>query len=157
VSPEPSPAPHADGEPLGLLPAPDEDSAPFWEGCEAGELRVQRCAVCGRRRMPPRPMCPWCHSLDVTWETTSGRGRIWSWVVPHPPLLAAYAEQAPYNVVVVELDDDPSIRFCGNVVAEAGGRLDAIDPHTLAIGDAVEVCFGPAVEGIALPRWRRPA
>ena len=142
------------GEPAGLLPAPDEDSAPFWEGCAAGELRVQRCASCGRRRMPPRPMCPWCRSFEVAWDVTSGRGRIWSWVVAHPPLLAAYAEQAPYNVVVVELEDDPSIRLCGNVVAEPGGRLDAVDPTTLSIGLPVQVCFGPAVAGIALPRWR---
>ncbi len=84
----------------------------------------------------------------------SGRGRIWSFVVPHPPLLAAYAEQAPYNVVVVELDDDPSIRFVGNVVAAPDGRLDDVDPAILEIGQAVEVCFAPPVEDIVLPRWR---
>jgi hypothetical protein len=73
--------------------------------------------------------------LDATWDVMSGRARIWSWVVAHPPLLAAYADQAPYNVVVVELDDDdPSIRLCGNVVAEVGGRLDAIDASSLSIG-----------------------
>jgi uncharacterized protein len=138
-----------------LLPAPDEDSAPFWEGCTVGELRVQHCVSCGRLRMPPRPMCPWCRSLDATWEATSGRGRIWSWVVAHPPLLAAYAEQAAYNVVVVELDEDPSIRFVGNVVADPDDRLDAVDPSTLEIGQAVEVCFATPVDDIALPRWRR--
>jgi uncharacterized protein len=141
------------GEPL--LPEPDADSAPFWDGCALGELRVQRCASCGRTRMPPRPMCPWCRSFDATWEATSGHGRIWSWVVPHPPLLAAYAEQAPYNVVVVELDEEPSIRFVGNVVDDPDDRLDAVDPTTLAIGQPVEVCFAAAVDGIALPHWRR--
>jgi uncharacterized protein len=147
----------ADFQPVavGLLPAPDDDSAPFWEGCASGELRVQRCANCGRRRMPPRPMCPHCRSLELTWEPMSGRGRIWSFVIPHPPLLAAYAEVAPYNVVVVELDEEPGIRFCGNVVATADGPLDQVEPHTLEIGQAVEVCFAPEVEGIAMPRWRR--
>jgi uncharacterized protein len=139
---------------VGLLPAPDDDSAPFWEGCAVGELRVQRCASCGRRRMPPRPMCPYCRSLEFTWEVMTGRGRIWSFVVPHPPLLAAYADVAPYNVVVVELDEEPAIRFCGNVVATADGPLNEVDPHTLEIGQAVEVCFAPVVEGIAMPRWR---
>ncbi len=37
----------------------------------------------------------------------SGRGRIWSYVIPHPPLLPAYAEQALYNAVLVELADAP--------------------------------------------------
>jgi uncharacterized OB-fold protein len=149
-------AAHEGDEPFaGLLPAPDADSEPFWTGCAAGELRVQRCGACGRRRMPPRPMCPWCASRDLVWEATSGRGRVWSWVVAHPPLLAFYAEQSPYNVVVVELDEDPSIRFVGNVVDDPGAPLDAVDPASIAIGQAVEVCFSAPVEGIVLPRWRR--
>ena len=27
----------------------------FWEGCAAGELRIQTCGDCGAMRMPPRP------------------------------------------------------------------------------------------------------
>jgi len=136
-----------DPEPVavGLLPGPDADSTPFWEGC----------AACGRRRMPPRPMCPHCRSLEATWEVMSGRGRIWSFVVPHPPLLAAYAEVAPYNVIVVELDEEPAIRFCGNLVDTPDGALDQVDPHTVEIGEPVEVCFAPEVDGIVMPRWRR--
>ena len=30
----------------------------------------------------------------------SGAGVVWSFVVAHPPLLPAYGEQAPYNVVI---------------------------------------------------------
>ena len=141
----------------GLLPAPDDDSAPFWDYCAQGELRVQQCTGCRQLRMPPRPMCPRCRSLESTWAPTSGRGRIWSWVVPHPPLLAAYAEVAPYNVVVVELDDDPTIRFVGNVVATPDGPLNEVDPATVAIGQPVQVCFAPPVDGIVLPRWLRIA
>jgi len=142
--------------PSFLLPQPDGDSEPFWEGCAAGELRVQSCAACGRRRMPPRPMCPWCRSLDHTWAATSGRGTVWSFVVSHPPLLAAYAAEAPYNVVVVALDEDPSIRFVGNLVASADGPLGEVDPATIVIGEPVEVCFGTEVDGVAMPRWTRP-
>lgn len=137
-----------------LLPQPDEDSQPFWDGCARGELLVQRCAACGRRRMPPRPMCPWCRSFDSSWEPVSGRATVWSFVVAHPPLLPAYAAMAPYNVVVVALDDDPLIRFVGNVVAGPDAPLDSIDPATIAIGDPVEVVFDTPVDGIAMPRWR---
>ena len=127
--------------------------APFWEGCAAGELRVQACASCGRRRMPPRPMCPWCNSFDDRWEVMSGRARVWSVVIPHPPLLPAYSDEAPYNVVVVELDDDPSIRFVGNVVAGAGEALNSIDPHTVEIGDQLQVVFTQAADDVWLPQW----
>ena len=103
-----------------LLPETgDPESAPFWEGTAAGELRVQACGDCQRWRMPPRPMCPGCLSLATVWLPCSGKGRIWSFVRPHPPLLPAYAEVAPYNVIVVELADDPTIRFVGNLVTSS--------------------------------------
>lgn len=141
-----------------LVPDPDEDSAPFWAACAAGELRIQACASCGRRRMPPRPMCPWCRSFESRWDLMSGQAHVWSFVIAHPPLLPAYGEQAPYNVIVVELDDDPSIRLVGNLITEPGARLDSVDPSLVAIGEPVEVCFDPVGEdGLSLPRWRRPA
>ena len=127
--------------------------APFWAGCAEGELRVQACASCGRRRMPPRPMCPWCNSFDDRWEVMSGQARVWSVVIPHPPLLPAYTDEAPYNVVVVELVDDPSIRFVGNVVAEAGAPLNSVDPHSVEIGDELEVVFTQAADDVWLPQW----
>jgi uncharacterized OB-fold protein len=130
-----------------------EEAAPFWAACAAGQLRIQACAACGRRRMPPRPMCPWCRSLDDRWDEMSGAATIWSFVVSHPPLLPAYAEQAPYNVVVVALDDDPSIRLVGNVVAGPGARLDSVDPATLSIGAPVRVVFSAVADDVWLPQW----
>jgi uncharacterized protein len=129
--------------------------APFYQGCAAGELRVQACASCGRRRMPPRPMCPYCRSFDDRWDVVSGRARVWSVVVPHPPLLPAYSVEAPYNVVVVELADDPSIRFVGNVVTEAGAPLNSVDPHSVEIGDELDVVFTRAADDVWLPQWVR--
>ena len=132
----------------------DPVSAPFWEGCAAGELRYQTCAACGRFRHPPRPMCPHCNSLDSTWLVASGRGTIWSFVIAHPPLLAAYAEQAPYPVAVITLDEDPALRLVGNVVRTPDGPLGELGPDDLAIGDAVEAVYPTAVDDVVIPRWR---
>ena len=138
-----------------LLPDLDEPtSAPFWEGTVRGELLVQACGACGTRRMPPRPMCPSCQSTTVTWERTSGRGRIWSFIVPPPPLLPTYAEVAPYNAIIVELAEDPLIRFAGNLVASADGEINEIDPATITIGESVHVVFHQIAD-VALPRWMR--
>jgi uncharacterized OB-fold protein len=136
-----------------LLPQVDEYSAPFWEGTSRGELRMQACGSCGRLRFPPRPMCPVCRSTDVEWRTMSGRGAIWSFVVPHPPLLPAYAELAPYNVVVVSLEEDPTLRLVGNLVADETAAINSVDPTTIKIGAAVRAVFQPVGEGISLPRW----
>ena len=84
----------------------------------------------------------------------SGRGTIWSFVVAHPPLLPAYAELAPYNVVVVALDEDPTLRLVGNLVASPDGAINEIDPATIRIGEQVRVVF-QKVEDVHLPRWLR--
>ena len=138
-----------------LLPDTNEPtSAEFWAGCARGELLVQACASCGLRRMPPRPMCANCRSIDVRWEATSGRGRVWSFIVPHPPLLPAFAEVAPYNAIVVELEEDPLIRFAGNLVTGADGEINEIDPATITIGEPVRVVFHQ-IDDVYLPRWVR--
>ncbi|MFE0423291.1 Zn-ribbon domain-containing OB-fold protein [Streptomyces sp. NPDC058953] len=137
-----------------LSPVVDEDGAPFWEYTARGELRVQTCGSCAEPRFPPRPCCPHCQSFDSDWRRVSGRGRIWSYVVPHPPLLPAYAELAPYNAVLVELADAPRIRLAGNVVTSADAPLDSVDPARLRIGAAVRVAFAPPDgHGLCLPRW----
>jgi len=136
------------------LPATDNPlDAPFWQAALRGELVVQTCSACGRRRFPPRPMCPECQSFVHEWRAVSGKGRIWSFVVPHPPLLPAFAERAPYNVVLVELEEDPKIRIVGNLVASADGEINEVDPRTIAIGALVRVVFHRAAEDVALPRW----
>lgn len=138
-----------------LLPDPtDEDAAPFWEGCARGELRVQACAQCGARRIPPRPMCPRCRSTTQRWDRLSGEGTIWSFVVAHPPLLPAYEKYAPYNVVVVELAEAPDLRLVGNLVARPDGPINEVDPKTIRIGEPVRVVFQRA-DDVSLPRWMR--
>ena len=142
-------------ETVWLLPDVTEPtSAAFWEGCARGELLVQACASCGLRRMPPRPMCARCRSIEVRWEVTSGRGRIWSFIVPHPPLLPAFAEVAPYNAIIVELEEDPLIRFAGNLVTGPDGEINEIDPATIEIGEPVRVVFH-RIDDVSLPRWVR--
>ncbi|MEV7190972.1 OB-fold domain-containing protein [Streptomyces sp. NPDC093510] len=135
-----------------LTPTQDDDGAPFWTYAARGELRIQACAACDELRFPPRPCCPHCRSFDSTWRKMSGRGRIWSYVFPHPPLLPAYAEQAPYNAVIVELADAPRIRLVGNLVAAPDADLNSVAPERLRIGAKVQVVFAD-VGGTVVPRW----
>ncbi|WP_406493621.1 OB-fold domain-containing protein [Streptomyces sp. NBC_01604] len=133
-----------------LTPVTDPDSAPFWRYAAQGELRVQACADCGELRFPPRPCCPRCQSFGSEWRAMSGQGRVWSYVVPHPPLLPEYAALSPYNVVVVELVEAPHIRLVGNLVSEPGDPLNSLDPHTIRIGARAHFAYDGTT---GLPQW----
>lgn len=128
------------------LPQPDDATEPYWQACREEELRMQTCEGCGHRRFPPRPMCPRCLDMRSRWDRMSGRGQIYSWVICHPPLLPAFQERAPLLVVLVELEDDPSLRMVGNL-------LDC-DPERVAIGMPVEVIFETVTDEVTLPQWK---
>jgi uncharacterized protein len=129
-------------EPKVELPPPPLDSAFFWEGVEAGELRIQRCASCGKLRHPPRPMCPWCRSLERDHVVASGRGEVYSYVVHHHPPVPG--REHPFAIAVVALEE--GTRIVGNVI-------DA-DPATVHVGMPVELVFAENHRGRTLPQWR---
>ena len=142
-----------------LVPQGDEESDGFWEGTAAGELRIQACAACGELRFPPRVMCPYCQSTLRSWRAMSGKGSIWSFVVPHPPLLPAYTPFAPFPVITVTLQEGPTLRMVGNLVSGPGGAINEIDPDTIEIGEPVRVVFSalrrPDGTEVYLPQWVR--
>ena len=134
------PAAAKDEEPP--LPPPPLDSAVFWEGVDVDELRIQRCVSCGRLRHPPRPMCPYCQSLDHDHVVSTGRGEVYSFVVHHRPEVPGRAH--PFAVVLVALDE--GTRIVGNLVGA--------EPGTVGIGMPVQVSFEPDERGRKLPQWR---
>jgi uncharacterized protein len=64
---------------------------------------------------------------------------------------------APYNAIVVALEEDPTIRLVGNLVPEAGTPINAIAYEDIEIGTAVQVVFERMNNEITLPRWIRRA
>lgn len=123
------------------LPLLDESSGPFWEACARGELVIQRCVGCATFRHPPRPMCPRCNAFGYYWTAASGRGRVWSWVIAHPPVLPAFADKVPYNVAVIELEE--GVRMVGTILGS-----------DFTVGTEVRVEFEDIGEGVKLPQWR---
>lgn len=140
-----------------LLPHIDDDNAPFWRGCREHVLRVQQCPLSGRLIFPPRPVNPWSPRHKPVWTDVSGRGTIWSVIEPHAPLMLEFTLLAPYNAIIVALEEDPSIRLVGNLVPEAGAPINAVAFDDIAIGTAVSVVFEKINDAVTLPRWVRSA
>jgi hypothetical protein len=134
------------------VPIPDHASVFFWEGAARGELLVQKCASCQSFQYPPTVVCEKCHSRDVRPARVSGRGRLYALTVMHQAFLPDFAEDLPFTIALIDLDDAPGVRLLTNIV-------DA-DPGSLSAGDPLEVVFEPRGTG-AVPQFRptqfRPA
>lgn len=126
------------------LPRVTPDTAPFWQGCREGELRLAKCEDCARVHLPPGPVCPFCLSDRLGWREASGKGVVSSWTVVHQAWFPAFKAELPYNVVQVELAEGP--RLTANLVDVAN---DAI-----TVGMAVEVVFDDVTPEVTLPRFR---
>jgi uncharacterized OB-fold protein len=125
-----------------LLPKITETNQPFWDGCAEGELRLQTCTSCGRHRFPDAPVCPNCLSPHYSWKLVSGRGVLWSWIVMHQNYLPAFADDLPYLVAFVRLDEGPYL---------ISTLVDP--PEDLRCDQSVEVVFDRIGER-ALPKFR---
>jgi uncharacterized OB-fold protein len=125
------------------LPTPTPETAHFWEGCKAGELRLQRCGACAETYFPPRPFCPACGSRAVEVFKASGKAILWSYVINHRP--RPDMGKAPYSIAVVALDEGP--RMMTNIVGCPQ------TPEALRLDMPLEVTF-EAFGDMALPLFR---
>ena len=123
----------------------DAASAPYWEAASRHELMLPRCDDCGLVFFPARRFCPGCWSGERSWQQMSGGGTVWTFTEVHVAFYDdTWAEDVPYVVAVVELDEGP--RLLANIVGP--------DIASLAIGDRVEVVFQDRPEGVTLPMFQ---
>ncbi|WP_029111638.1 OB-fold domain-containing protein [Mycobacterium sp. URHD0025] len=112
-----------------LAPSISPDTEFYWSGLKDGELRIQRCTDCKALRVPPRPMCGQCQSLNWDYVVSTGRGTVYSFVMPQYPPLPFL--QYPYVVALIDLDE--GVRIVSN--------LCDIEPKDIEPGLAVEVFY----------------
>ena len=122
-----------------LTPSMTADTQFFWDGVKEHRLLIQRCGGCGTLRHPPRPMCPHCRSLEWDAVEASGRGTVFSCVIPHHPPLPGFDE--PYVVALVDLEE--GTRLVTNIVGVA--------PPDVTVGMKVRVQYGEFDDGVVLP------
>jgi uncharacterized OB-fold protein len=128
--------------PTRIPPFVDAESRFFWEAADQGRFVGQRCGDCGKFTFPPRPMCPFCHSLKREVAELSGLGSVLSWVVPrHPPAFGF--DEAPI-VALIDLKED--IRFVSNLVD--------VSLADLRLGMPVKVLFVPTTGNHQVPVFK---
>lgn len=111
-----------------MRPSWSRDSAYFWEGVAAHELRLQK-RLDGSLQHPPVPAVWQDKEAPIAYEVASGRGTVYSYVVHHAPQVPG--RTLPFVIALVELDE--GVRMLG--------ELRGVQPEDVKIGMPVEVTF----------------
>jgi len=115
----------------------DFTSATFNRYLSEHRLMGARCTRCGGLYLPPRAICPSCHSDQLAWAELTGRGRLAAftsiYIGPSVMIADGFDRNNPYCTGIVELDEGVKIsaRLLGvdakNPAADLIGRPVAIE------------------------------
>jgi uncharacterized protein len=123
-----------------MRPAWSRDTAFFWEGVNAHELRIQRLADGGLQH-PPLPAVWQDKELPIDYAVASGKGTVYSFVVHHAPKVPG--RTLPFVIALVELEE--GVRMLG--------ELRAVDPAEVKIGMPVHATYIDFPAGDSGPEW----
>src|ERR1700675_2572774 len=127
-----------------VLP-PNEITKFFWDTAREHKLVIQRCDACGYYIHWPGVICPRCQSDKLSPTEVSGKGTVFTYTIVHHVFAPVYADEVPYSLAIVELDEQPGLRMLANI-------LDCPN-DALYIGMPVEVMFQD-LDNVTLPQFR---
>lgn len=123
-----------------MRPSWSRDSAYFWEGVAAHELRVQQRPD-GSLQHPPVPAV-WKDKTETTdYIVASGNGTVFSFVVHHAPKVPG--RSVPFVIALVELEE--GVRMLG--------ELRGVDAGAVRIGMPVRATYLDFPASDAGPAW----
>ena len=125
-------------------PRPAPASLPYWQAAKEHRLALPKCEDCSQFWFPPSRTCPHCLSTNVSFQNVSGRGKVFSFVTFHRVYRPAFAEDVPYVVALVELEEGP--RVLSNILGVTHEDVRCEMP--------VEVVFDDYDEEVSIPKFR---
>ena len=127
------------------LPVPDESSAEFWTSNAKHVLAMQQCGSCGWLAYPPKSSCLNCRADPpaFSWQPVSGFGRVKTWTVMRSAFLPGFADDIPYVVADIELEEQPRLRMVA--------RLEEVANDKIELGMPVQVAFEDIEDGVSIP------
>lgn len=131
----------ADLDPEQMIrPAASRDTAFFWDGINAHELRIQKRPD-GTLQHPPAPALWNDKDVPTGYVVASGKGTVFSFVVHHAPQVPG--RTLPFVIALVELAE--GVRMLG--------ELRGIDPAKVEIGMDVRATYIDFPAGESGPAW----
>lgn len=134
-------------EPERPLPRPiTPETRPYWDGLKQGKLLLPKCAACRHVFFYPRVVCPRCHSRDLGWIESRGRGTLHSFAIAQQAFNPAFKVAPPYVLAMIELEEGP--RMLSNLINVKP------DPTAIACDMEVEVVFQKVADDVTLPLFQ---
>jgi uncharacterized OB-fold protein len=127
---------------LGLY-QPSPETKGFWEGVSRHELLLKWCSDCQRAHHPKRIVCTGCGSADLSWQRSSGRGKVYSFSEVHHVADKAFMASVPYTIGLVALDE--GVYLLSRLLTELG---------PIAIDQLVQLDFQVLESGRLLPVFK---
>jgi uncharacterized OB-fold protein len=119
-------------------------AASFDQYLAEGKLMASRCVNCGTLNLPPRAICPKCHSENLEWTETSGKGKLAGFTVvsiaPTFMIEQGYGRDKPYASGIVELEG--GVKISARITG-----VDATKPEEIKVGTPLTVDFITVGEG----------
>ena len=126
------------------LPEPTAVSQPFWDAAKEHRLVLQRSKKTGKFVYYPRNVSPFGPNDDLEWQEVSGRGTVYSCTVARRPTAPQWANEGPYVIAIVELEEGPHLT--ANILGCA--------PDDVRIGMAVTASFEDVTPEVTLVQFR---
>ncbi|HUH69320.1 MAG TPA: bifunctional MaoC family dehydratase N-terminal/OB-fold nucleic acid binding domain-containing protein [Mycobacterium sp.] len=130
-----------DLDPAAMMrPSSSHDTAFFWDGVNAHELRIQRRPD-GSLQHPPVPAVWQDKAAPIDYLVASGKGTVFSFVVHHAPKVPG--RTLPFVIALVELEE--GVRMLG--------ELRNVDPTKVKIGMPLRATYIDFPAGDSGPEW----
>jgi uncharacterized OB-fold protein len=129
-----------------IMPRATAENAAYRKHCQQVVLYMQRCDYCGRRRFPPRPMCPACRSVKRSRQPVSGPETAHAFSIvtgTGTETLLSSIRGFPFAVTAIGLD--------GRVKMPTD--FDTADPPRPGVTAKVEAIFMAANKSVTIPRF----
>ena len=140
-----------------MVPENESEFLGYFAADRQHKFVMKKCSACNLLRYPPGSGCPWCMSLEWTWQEVSGKGTIYSYEIIVHSIQPGFRDITPYPVVVVELDEQRGVPTEHEGVRVIANLVDAnFQPAAeanVAIGKRVKVVFQDLSEDFSLPQF----
>lgn len=119
-------------------------AASFAQYLNEKKLMGSHCPHCNADYLPPRAICPQCHSDQLEWVEFSGKAKLAAFtsifIAPTAMIAAGFGRENPYLAGVVELDE--GVKISAQILG-----LEARKPEEIRIGTPLRVDFIERGEG----------